>query len=235
MAPVTTGEEQMLGLDTKPRNFLLSALPEDVFERLEDDLEPVTLRAGEVLHEADACIHHAYFPTDSIVSMMYIMPSGHCAEVAMIGREGMTGVSVLLGVERSSAQVAVQSAGHALRLPARKIRAEFARGGDLMTVLLRYTQTFIGQLVQTAACNRHGTLDQRLCRWLLLCLDRMPGGELQMTHELIALALGVKREGVTEAAGRLRRRGAIDYRRGHIRVLDRPVLEQTACECYRSG
>jgi CRP-like cAMP-binding protein len=223
----------MLGLDSTPRNFLLSGLPEDVAGRLEDHLEPVTMRAGEVLHDADARIHHVYFPTDSIVSMMYIMPSGHCAEVAMIGREGMTGVSVLLGVERSSAQVAVQSAGRALRLPARTIRTEFARGGDLMTVLLRYTQAFIGQIVQTAACNRHATLDQRLCRWLLLCLDRMPGGELQMTHELIALALGVKREGVTEAAGRLRRRGAIDYRRGHIRVLDRPALEQTACECYR--
>jgi CRP-like cAMP-binding protein len=223
----------MPGLNGNPRNFLLSALPEEVNERLRPDLEPMTMRAGEIVHETDACIRHVYFPTDAIVSMRYVLPSGHCAEVAMIGHEGMTGLSALLGAENSIAEVAVQSAGRVLRLPVRSLRAEFARGGELMTVLLRYTQSFIGQMAETAACNRHGTLEQRLCRWLLLSLDRMPGGDLRMTHELIALALGVKREGVTEAAGRLRRRGAIEYSRGHIRVLDRPVLEQAACECYQ--
>jgi CRP-like cAMP-binding protein len=225
-------KEEMPGLNGNPRNFLLSTLPEEVFERLRPDLEPMTMQAGEVVYQADGCIRHVYFPTDAIVSMMHVMPGGHCTEVAMIGREGMTGVSALLGVEKSIAQVAVQSAGRVLRLPVRQMRAEFARGGELMAVLLRYTQSFIGEMAETAACNRHGTLEQRLCRWLLLSLDRMPGDDLRMTHELIALALGVKREGVTEAAGRLRRAGAIEYRRGRIRVLDRPVLEQTACECY---
>jgi CRP-like cAMP-binding protein len=215
-----------------PGNLLLGALPEEVGERLRPDLEPVALRAGAVLYRAGAAIGHVYFPTDAIVSMMHVMPSGHCAEVAMIGREGMTGVSALLGTDNSIAQVAVQSAGAALRLPVRLLRAELARGGELMTVLLRYTQSFIGQMAETAACNRHGTLEQRLCRWLLLSLDRVSGGDLRMTHELIAIALGVKREGVTEAAGRLRRRGAIEYSRGRIRVLDRPVLEQGACACY---
>jgi CRP-like cAMP-binding protein len=213
--------------------LLLSALPDEVSERLRPDLELTAMRAGEVLYRADTSIRHVYFPTDAIVSMMYVMPSGHCTEVAMIGREGMTGISALLGAENSIAEVAVQSAGHVLRLPVRPLRAEFARGGELMTVLLRYTQSFIGQMAETAACNRHGTLEQRLCRWLLLSLDRMPDGDLRMTHELIALALGVKREGVTEAAGRLRRRGAIEYSRGRIRILDRPVLEQTACQCYQ--
>jgi CRP-like cAMP-binding protein len=223
----------MSELSANARNFLLSALPDAVGARLRPDLELMVMRAGEVLYEADAPIRNVYFPTDAIVSMMYVMPSGHCTEVAMIGREGMTGLSALLGDEKSIAQVAVQTAGHAFRLPVRQMRVEFSRGGELMSVLLRYTRSLIGQMAETAACNRHGTLEQRLCRWLLLSLDRMPRGDLRMTHELIALALGVKREGVTEAAGKLRRRGAIEYSRGHIRVLDRPVLEQTASECYQ--
>ena len=223
----------MSELNGNSRNFLLGALPDEVSERLRPDSELMSMSAGAVLYEAGASIRNVYFPTDAIVSMMYVMPSGHCTEVAMIGREGMTGLSALLGAEKSIAQVAVQTAGHAFRLPVRQMRAEFARGGELMAVLLRYTQSLIGQMAETAACNRHGTLEQRLCRWLLLSLDRVPGGDLRMTHELIALALGVKREGVTEAAGRLRRRGAIEYSRGRIRILDRPVLERTACECYQ--
>jgi len=223
----------MSELNRTSRNVLLGALPDEVSERLRPDLELMAMRAGDVLYEADACIRHVYFPTDAIVSMMYVMPSGHCTEVAMIGREGMTGLSALLGAEKSIAQIAVQTSGHGFRLPVRQMRAEFARGGELMAVLLRYIQSFIGQMAETAACNRHGTLEQRLCRRLLLSLDRVPGGDLRMTHELIALALGVKREGVTEAAGRLRRRGAIEYSRGRIRILDRPTLEQSACECYQ--
>jgi len=223
----------MSALIGRPQNFLLHELPEDVWERIAPHLEHVTMRAGHVLHYEGACIRHVYFPVDCIVSMMYIMQSGNSGEVAMIGREGMTGVTVFLGAGRTGSQVVVQSAGQAVRLPVSSIKAEFRQGGALMEVLLRYTQSFIGQLMDTAACNRHGTLDQRLCRWLLLNLDRMPGGELHLTHQLMASALGVKREGVTEAAGRLRRRGAISYRRGHIKVLDRPVLESAACECYK--
>jgi CRP-like cAMP-binding protein len=191
------------------------------------------MRAGEVLYETDACMRHVYFPTDAILSAMYVMPSGHCTEVAMIGREGMAVATAVLGSGRAIAQITVRSGGHALRLPMRQALAEFARGGAFMTAVLGYTQLLIDQLVQTAACNRHGTLEQRLCRWLLLSLDRMPEGDMEMTHALIALALGVKREGVTEAAGRLRRRGAIEYHRGHPHVLDRVALEQTASECYR--
>ena len=223
----------MPALIGRPRNLLLDEMPNDVRERMTPHLEHVTMRAGHVLYSENASIRHVYFPLDCVVSMMYIMESGDTGEVAMIGREGMTGVMVFLGDERARSQVVVQSAGQACRLPVPVVNAEFRRGGALMEVSLRYTRSFIGQLMDTAKCNRHGTLDQRLCRWLLLNLDRMPGGELHMTHQLIASALGVKREGVTEAAGRLRRQGAISYRRGHIKVLDRPVLEGAACECYK--
>ncbi|HEX6019856.1 MAG TPA: Crp/Fnr family transcriptional regulator [Burkholderiaceae bacterium] len=161
------------------------------------------------------------------------MENGSAAEVALIGLEGMVGLSLCLGDERSSTEVSVQSSGTAFRVPGRALKDEFVRGGALMQVLLRYTQAFIEQMAQTAACNRLGTLEQRLCRWLLLNLDRMPSDELTMTHELIANALGVRREGVSEAAARLQRQGAIHYHRGHISVLDRPALEDRACECYR--
>lgn len=223
----------MSALIGRPQNFLLNELSKEVWERLTPHVEHVTMRARHTVYDENACIRHVYFPVDCIVSMMYIMESGNSGEVAMIGHEGMTGVTVFLGAERSGSQVVVQSSGQAVRLPVSLINAEFRRGGTFMEVLLRYTQSFIAQLMDTAACNRHGTLDQRLCRWLLLNLDRTLGGELHVTHQVMASALGVKREGVTEAAGRLRRRGAISYRRGHIKVLDRPVLESAACECYK--
>ena len=220
-------------LNQRAENLLLDALPEDVQERLAGDLEPVALAAGQVLCEAGASVHDAYFPTSAIVSMHCLLESGSTAQVAMIGRDGMVGLSLFLGAERSMSQIDVQTAGRAYRLPAHALRAEFARSGALMQVLLRYTQFFINQMVQSAACNQHGTVEQRLCRWLLLGLDRSPGGELWMTHELIANALGVRREGISEAAARLQRQGAIHYHRGHIDVVDRAALERGACECYR--
>jgi CRP-like cAMP-binding protein len=223
----------MLAPNRPSENRLLGALPEDVLERLAPHLERVAMPLGRVLYESGAPVHEAYFPTSSIVSMHRLMENGSAAEVALVGSEGMLGLSLFLGAERSNTEVSVQSPGHAFRMPARSLEEEFGRGGALMQVLLRYTQTFIAQVAQTAACNRHGTLEQRLCRWLLLNLDRMPSGELTVTHELIAHALGVRREGVTEAAGRLQRQGAIHYHRGHLSVLDRPVLENHACECYR--
>ena len=215
------------------QNFLLNAMPQEVVERLCPNLERIPMPPGQVLCEPSVPMRDAYFPATSIVSMSYVMESGISAEIALIGREGMVGVPLLLGTATSTVQASVQSAGFGFRLPGRCLIEEFARGGKLMQVLLRYTGFLIGQMEQTAACNRHGTLDQRLCRWLLLSLDRLASNELTMTHELIANALGVKRAGVTEAATRLRNEGAIDYRRGHIEVLDRPILERHACECYR--
>lgn len=219
-------------LNWPSQNFLLNAMPQEVVERLCLDLERVQMPAGQVLCEPGVAVRDVYFPATSIVSMSYVMESGSSAEIALVGREGMVGVPLLLGTTSSTVQASVQSAGLGFKLPGRCLIEEFKRGGTLMHVLLRYTGFLIGQMEQTAACNRHGTLEQRLCRWLLMTLDRLPGNELTMTHELIANALGVKREGVTEAASRLRHQGAIHYRRGHIEVLDRPVLERQACECY---
>ena len=215
------------------QNFLLNAMPQEVVERLCPDLERIQMPAGQLLCEPGVPMRDVCFPATSIVSMSYVMESGSSAEIALIGREGMVGVPLLLGTASSTVQASVQSAGFGFRLPGRCLIEEFERGGKLMHVLLRYTGFLIEQMEQTAACNRHGTLEQRLCRWLLLTLDRLPSNELTMTHELIANTLGVKREGVTEAAGRLRHQGAIHYRRGHIEVLDRPILERHACECYR--
>lgn len=217
------------------RNFLLDALPADVVERLCPDLERVQMPAGQVLYEPGVAMRDVHFPQTSVVVMSYVMENGSSAEVAMIGREGMVGVPLLLGNTSSTVRAVVQSTGLGFKLPGRCLVDEFERGGPLMHTLLRYMGSLMRQMEQTAACNRHGTLEQRLCRWLLLTLDRLPGNELTMTHELIANALGVKREGVTEAATRLRHEGAIEYRRGHIEVLDRPVLERHACECYRTG
>jgi CRP-like cAMP-binding protein len=217
----------------RSQNLLLNALPEDVWDRLTPGLEPVALAAGQVICESGAAVHDAYFPTSAIVSMHCLLENGSTAQVAMIGRDGMVGLSLFLGAERPMSQIDVQTAGEALRLRAHALRDEFGRGGALMKVLLRYTQFFINQMVLSAACNQHGTVEQRLCRWLLLSLDRLPGGELWMTHELIANALGVRREGISEAAARLQRQGTIRYHRGHIDVIDRPALERAACECYR--
>jgi len=215
------------------QSFLLNAMPREAVERLCPDLERIQMPAGKVLCEPGVAMRDVYFPATAIVSMSYVMESGNSAEIALIGHEGMVGVPLLLGAASSTAQARVQSAGFGFRLPGRCLIEEFERGGKSMRVLLRYTGFLIEQMEQTAACNRHSTLKQRLCRWLLLTLDRLPGNELAMTHELIANTLGVKREGVTEAASRLRHQGAIHYRRGHIEVLDRPLLELHACECYR--
>ena len=204
-------------------NSLLGDLPDDVRQRLAPSLALVTMPLGQVLHEPGAPMSAAYFPVSSIVAKLFVM------------REGVVGVSLFLGGARPMSRASVQSAGQGFRLPAERLQEEFARGGALMRVLLRYTQSFIGQMMQTAACNRHGSVEQRLCRWLLLSLDRSAGGELTMTHELIANGLGVRREGVTEAASRLQREGAIRYHRGHISVLDRTVLERQVCECYHVG
>jgi CRP-like cAMP-binding protein len=223
----------MFAPDRPSRNLLLNALPEEVLERLSPHLERVAVPVGRVLYKSGAAVRDTWFPITSIISMHRRMENGSIAGVALIGSDGMVGLSTFLGAERSNTEVSVQSPGHAFRMPARILSEEFARGGALMQVLLHYTQTFIAQMAQTAACNRHGTLEQRLCRWLLLHLDRIPDGELTMTHELIANALGVRREGVSEAAARLQREGAIHYHRGHLSVLDRPVLESRACECYR--
>jgi len=219
--------------DRPSQNSLLNAMAPEALKRLGPDLRRIQMPAGQVLCEPGVAMQDAYFPATSVVSMSYVMQSGSSAEIALIGREGMVGVPLLFGTASSTVQASVQSAGWGFRLAGRCLIEEFERGRTLMQVLLNYTGSLIEQIEQTAACNRHGTLEQRLCRWLLLMLDRLPGNELTMTHELIANTLGVKREGVTEAAGRLRHQGAIDYRRGHIEVLDRPLLERHACECYR--
>lgn len=225
----------MPSLSWSSQNFLLNAMPQDVVERLCPDLERIQMPAGQILCEPGVPMRDVYFPATSVVAMNYVMESGSSAEIALVGREGMVGVPLLFGTASSTVQASVQSAGFGFKLPGRCLITEFEHGGKLMHVLLGYAGSLVQQIEQTAACNRHGSLEQRLCRWLLLTLDRLPGNELTMTHELIANTLGVKREGVTEAAGRLRDEGAIHYRRGHIEVLDRPVLERHACECYRMG
>ena len=222
-------------LTCPPQNALLAALPQDVMQRLSATLQRVQMPAGSILFEPGTPVREVYFPETSAVAMSFAMQNGSSAEVALIGREGMVGVRLLLGESSLNVRASVQIAGSGLRLPAACLLAEAGRGGALMQILLQYTASYIGQLVQTAACNRHGTVEQRLCRWLLLSLDRVPGSTLAMTHESIAIALGVKREGITEAACRLRREGAIDYRRGHIEILDRSILEGHTAEFYQHG
>jgi CRP-like cAMP-binding protein len=187
---------------------------------------------GLVLYEAGETLSHIYFPTDSIVSLLYIMKDGASAEIAVVGNEGAVGVSLFMGGETTPSRAIVQSAGSAFRLSGRRLKEEFERHGQLLHVLLRYTQSLITQMAQTAVCNRHHSIDQQLCRWLLLSLDRLPSNQLNMTQELIANMLGVRREGVTGAAGKLQDLGVIRYNRGHITVLDRPKLETLSCECY---
>ncbi len=216
-------------------NALLSALPGDVVHRLSSNLELVHLPAGKLLWEPGDLILEVHFPASSIVATSYLMENGNTAEVALIGREGVVGVPLILGTAIATVRARVQSAGLAFKLAAPILLDEFARSGDLMRVLLHYAGRHIAQIAQTAASNRHGTLEQRLCRWLLQNLDRVSGNELSMTHECIANALGAKREWVTERAGRLRREGAISYRRGRITVLDRSTLERRAGECYDDG
>jgi CRP-like cAMP-binding protein len=214
------------------QNHLLAALPEEVRQRLLPALKPVELKLGKVLYESGDSLSHVYFPVDSIVSLLYVMENGASAEIAVVGNEGLVGVAVFMGGESTPSRAIVQSAGTAWKLPAQKLKDEFNRHGEMLLLMLRYTQSLITQMAQTAVCNRHHSIDQQLCRWLLLSLDRLSGVELNMTQELIANMLGVRREGVTEAAGKLQRQGVIAYSRGHIRVLDRPLLEQLCCECY---
>ena len=217
---------------TPDNNHLLAALPAADFKRLLPHLKLVPLPLGEVLYESGIMLRHVYFPTESIVSLLYVMSDGSSAEIAVVGNEGVIGVSLFMGGETTPSRAVVQSAGHAFRLPGQVLKDEFSRAGAMQHLLLRYTQALITQMAQTAVCNRHHSLDQQLCRWLLLSLDRLNSNQLLMTQELIANMLGVRREGVTEAAGRLQAAGLIAYSRGHITVLDRPRLEERTCECY---
>jgi CRP-like cAMP-binding protein len=214
------------------QNHLLAALPATDFERLQPHLKLIPLELGAALYEPGVEMRHLYFPTNSIVSLLYVMADGASAEIAVVGNEGVVGVSLFMGGETTPSRAVVQSAGHAYRLPGQVIKEEFTRGGAMQHLLLRYTQSLLTQMAQTAVCNRHHSLDQQLCRWLLLSLDRLLANELVMTQELIANMLGVRREGVTEAAGHLQEAGLIRYSRGHITVLDRPGLEARTCECY---
>jgi CRP-like cAMP-binding protein len=217
----------------EPRNnSLLAALPDAEWQRWRHFLEKVEMPLGEVLYESGATLTHVYFPTTSIVSLLYVMENGASAEIAVVGNEGLVGVSLFMGGESTPSRAVVQSAGYGLRLKAQLMRDEFDRAGPVLHLLLRYTQALITQMSQTAACNRHHTLDQQLCRWLLLSLDRLRANELAMTQELIANMLGVRREGVTEAALKLQQAGLISYTRGRITVLDRAGLERRTCECY---
>jgi len=214
------------------QNHLLAALPAEVQDRLFPHLELVPLPLGKVLYESGDALRHVYFPTNSIVSLLYVMESGASAEISVVGNEGLIGVALFMGGESTPSRAIVQSAGHAFRLTGQRIKDEFNRHGEMLLLMLRYTQSLITQMAQTAVCNRHHSIDQQLCRWLLLSLDRLPSNQLVMTQELIANMLGVRREGVTDAAGKLQKAGAIEYSRGHIIVLDRAKLEQLSCECY---
>lgn len=223
----------MSGEDDPRQNLLIAALPAAETERWRSDLEPVDLPLGKVLYESGMRMTHVYFPTSAIASLLYQLEDGASAEVAVVGFEGVVGISLFMGGVSTTSRAVVQSSGRGYRLPAHVLMQEFNRAGPLLHLLLRYTQALLTQMSQTAVCNRHHTLDQQLCRWLLLSLDRLRSSELVMTQELIANMLGVRREGVTEAAGHLQRAGLIRYRRGHITVLDRPGLEHRVCECYR--
>ena len=222
-----------LSLNSDPRaNQLLAALPADEWQRWLTQLEAVELPLGRVLYESGVALGHVYFPTTAIVSLLYVMEDGASAEIAVVGHEGIVGVSLFMGGESTPSRAVVQSAGQGFRLRADALKDEFKRSSPVLHLLLRYTQALITQMAQTAVCNRHHTLDQQLCRWLLLSLDRLQGNELVMTQELIANMLGVRREGVTEAALKLQKAGLIRYMRGHITALDRPGLEARSCECY---
>jgi CRP-like cAMP-binding protein len=214
------------------QNQLLAALPGAEFERLAPHLEGVPMLLGEALYEPGGQLQHAYFPTTAIVSMLYNLESGLSTEFAGVGNEGVLGIALFMGGNTTPSSAVVQTSGHGYRLPAKLLKEEFDRAGLFQRLLLRYTQALITQMCQTAACNRHHSIEQQLCRWLLLTLDRLPSNELVVTQDLVAIALGVRRESITEAAGNLQRAGLIRYRRGHIAVLERSGLEAGACECY---
>ena len=223
----------MIEVVNPKQNLLLDALQNAEFDRLSPNLELVEMPLGKVLYESGGMLEHVYFPTNSIISLLYVMENGSSAEIAVVGNEGILGISLFMGGETTSSRAIVQSAGYAYRLAAQLLKDEFNRGGSVQRLLLRYTQALITQMAQTAVCNRHHSIEQQLCRWLLLSLDRLASDELSMTQELIANMLGVRREGVTDAAGKLQRDGLINYCRGRITVLDRPNLEKRSCECYQ--
>jgi CRP-like cAMP-binding protein len=221
-----------LSSDDLKQNYLLAALPKSTARRWLKQLERVEMPLGHVLYESGGAQSHVYLPTTAIVSMLYVMEDGDSAEIAVVGNEGIVGLPLFMGGDSTSSRAVVQSAGAGFRLKAQTMRQEVHRAGTVLQLLLRYTQALITQMAQTAVCNRHHTVDQQLCRWLLLSLDRLQGNELVMTQELIANMLGVRREGVTEGALKLQHAGLIRYLRGHITVIDRPGLEERACECY---
>jgi CRP-like cAMP-binding protein len=229
MTKLETGKSENQGWK---RNHLLAAMPIEVQDRLSPFLELVPLELGQVLYESGDTLRHVYFPTDSIVSLLYVMENGSTSEISGVGNEGVIGISLFMGGESTPSRAMVQSAGYAYRLVGQKLKDEFNRHGELLHLLLRYTQALLAQMAQTTACNRHHAIDQQLCRWLLLSIDRLPGNEIAITQELIANMLGVRREGVTDAAGKLQKLGVIEYRRGHIKILDRIRLEELSCECY---
>jgi CRP-like cAMP-binding protein len=214
------------------QNHLLAALSPAARERIYPHLQCVPMPLAKVLYESGDVLRHVYFPANSIVSLLYVLENGASAEIAVVGNEGLIGVALFMGGETTPSRAIVQSAGHAYRLIGARLKEEFHRNGEMQILLLRYTQALITQMAQTAVCNRHHSVDQQLCRWLLLSLDRLSDNHLTMTQELIANMLGVRREGVTEAAGKLQKLGAIEYSRGRITVLDRPKLESLCCECY---
>ena len=219
-------------LNTAKANQLLAALPDENYETLARHLEYLPLPLGKAVYESGGKQAYVYFPTTSIVSLLYVLTNGASAEIAVTGNEGLVGIALFMGGETTPSRAVVQSAGHGYRLKAAVLKKEFEKGGELQHLLLRYTQALITQMTQTAVCNRHHSVDQQLCRWLLLSLDRLPSNELVMTQELIANMLGVRREGVTEAAGKLQAEGLIHYSRGHITIKDRAQLEARVCECY---
>ena len=214
------------------RNLLLDALGPEARGRVFPELELVAMPLGQVIYESGGELEYVIFPTTSIVSLLYVMETGASAEIAITGNDGLVGISLFMGGQTTPSRAVVQSAGHGYRMSSVMLKREFARGGDLQHIALSYTQALITQMAQTAVCNRHHSVDQQLCRWLLLSLDRLPSNRLSMTHELIANMLGVRRGGVTEAAGKLQAEGIIQYSRGEITVLDRPKLEARVCECY---
>ena len=223
----------MVAIMTPKQNHLLAALPAEIFDRILPHLELVSMPLGEVLYESGGQLQYVYFPTTAIVSLHYLMESGASAEISGVGNEGVLGISLFMGSNTTPSLATVQTAGIGYRLKGRLMMEEFNLAGPMMRLMLRYTQALMTQISQTAVCNRHHSIEQQLCRWLLLTLDRLPSNELTITQELIAGMLGVRREGITEAAGKLQRAGLISYRRGHITVLDRTGLESHSCECYQ--